>query len=646
MTRYTPYVELDPADAVVAGSMQSWTLTVTAGPEGILPGGGIRIAVDLRSGISRLQIDDPSGAGYVTCTATAPVELRRYAATVEHPLSADLARTWNPQMPTNVHVVDVIVTGDAALAAGEAITVLIGDRARGGPGAAGPTMAGEFRFWVLLNDGRTVSRADCLREIDVTGPKGSGILSEGPFRHMIGNPVIAVLPGPAVETVATLPSQVERGAQTPLRVVRFDAHRNAVGIDRLPVVIAEDGACSGGERLEVMVADDAGGEPFVALHVAGRDTGPAARSNPARVTRGDDDGPRVFWGDIHGHTLFSDGSWGDPDDYFRYAREVAGLDFCALTDHDFGVAFRGVGTWEAIQRCVRRHHVPGEFVTFLAYESTHCRRAESWAKAGHKIVYFPDGAGRLVNTSPYYGPERNEIHGRTVEELLAGLEGSGALVAGHQNVNTDWSFSHPMQRLVEVYSTWGCSEFAGCPGVITGMKPESSVQAALARGHRLGFVAGSDTHIAQPGNRGECEPGSGRGMRPGGLTAVLADELSRPAVWDALVSRRTYATTGARILLDVTANGRPMGQVFDTVPGSLALRVTAVGTDNIETVSIIKANRTMHEEQPGGDRVTLEWEDADAAPGDFYYVRVQQGDGHRAWSSPVWMAPPGSKSGD
>ena len=82
-----------------------------------------------------------------------------------------------------------------------------------------------------------------------------------------------------------------------------------------------------------------------------------------------------------------------------------------------------------------------------------------------------------------------------------------------------------------------------------------------------------------------------------------------------------------------------MGHIFDAVPGHVALRVVTVGTAKIESVSLIKTNQVVHEEHPDGDRVICEWEDIGPAPGDFYYVRVQQQqNGHRAWSSPIWTS--------
>jgi Protein of unknown function (DUF3604) len=89
--------------------------------------------------------------------------------------------------------------------------------------------------------------------------------------------------------------------------------------------------------------------------------------------------------------------------------------------------------------------------------------------------------------------------------------------------------------LVEIASCWGIFEWF--------------VDDAFRRGATFGFSAGSDDHTARPGMshapRGHFAIG-------GGLTAVLARERSREALWEAIKARRTYATTGARMLLDVT----------------------------------------------------------------------------------------------
>ena len=58
------------------------------------------------------------------------------------------------------------------------------------------------------------------------------------------------------------------------------------------------------------------------------------------------------------------------------------------------------------------------------------------------------------------------------------------------------------------------------------------MHAALERGFRPGIIASSDDHLGYPGAYGE------------GLAGVLAKELSREAILDALWKRRTIAVTG------------------------------------------------------------------------------------------------------
>ena len=71
------------------------------------------------------------------------------------------------------------------------------------------------------------------------------------------------------------------------------------------------------------------------------------------------------------------------------------------------------------------------------------------------------------------------------------------------------------------------------------------------------FVAASDDHSSHPGYSAP----RARGLaQRGGLGAVFAAERSRDALFDAMRARRTYATTGDRIILETSLNGTGMGQ--------------------------------------------------------------------------------------
>jgi hypothetical protein len=75
----------------------------------------------------------------------------------------------------------------------------------------------------------------------------------------------------------------------------------------------------------------------------------------------------------------------------------------------------------------------------------------------------------------------------------------------------------------------------------------------------------------------------------GGLTAVLAAARTREAIWDALRARRTYATTGARLLLDVVANGRyPVGAAIALDGQPLEIAVDVHGTAPLWKVEVLR----------------------------------------------------------
>ena len=88
---------------------------------------------------------------------------------------------------------------------------------------------------------------------------------------------------------------------------------------------------------------------------------------------------------------------------------------------------------------------------------------------------------------------------------------------------------------------------------------------------------------------------------PGGLSAFLAPELSRRAIFDALRSRSVYATTQPdRILVDFRVDGQRVGEGDSevSIPETDAARevtVEAAGTAPIERVELVKNNEVWRE---------------------------------------------------
>jgi hypothetical protein len=155
----------------------------------------------------------------------------------------------------------------------------------------------------------------------------------------------------------------------------------------------------------------------------------------------------------------------------------------------------------------------------------------------------------------------------------------------------------------------------------------------LARGYRLGFLGGGDTHDGHPGI-------GSPGMPPPGLAGIWARELTRESVFEAIRARRVYATNGCRAILRFHSDSVPMGGVIRLTDPSKPRRfeIAVVGDAPIAAIAIVKNNRDIAILEAGDVIVTRTWQDtAPAKRGDYYYIRVAQADGAWIWSSPIWV---------
>ncbi|MBE6036606.1 MAG: DUF3604 domain-containing protein [Clostridiales bacterium] len=399
---------------------------------------------------------------------------------------------------------------------------------------------------------------------------------------------------------------------------------------------------------KLILTPDTLGTLRVTAEAEGMETG---KSNPAVVTEAIT-GPRHFWGDMHGHTGIQWGR-GSGRSYYEYAKEVACVDFCALTDPDAGRYTNNNATckdslsvymsdkqWKEIQDVNKQFHEEGRFIPLLGYEY-------------HNDAPNPEfGGDRNVYYESYDEPIRRccDEGSYTPKELWAQLKEQKvrALTIPHHTAKKvmlgSWELHDPeIQRLVEIYSSWGNSECEGCERPIIGgaVYEDHSVQYALSKGYRLGFVTGSDSHAGTPGYCHWVFSSDFEGYR-GGLTCIMTDKLTKQSLFDALYNRQTYATTGQRILLEFTVNGAPMGQEIPLAENPVReLKVKVLGTDEIDHVEIISMGHTVCR-KAGNGTAELEFTFTDTTePADgwmYYYVRVHQKDKALAWSSPVWVS--------
>jgi len=356
----------------------------------------------------------------------------------------------------------------------------------------------------------------------------------------------------------------------------------------------------------------------------------------------------IYFGDLHvmsGEGIITS-ALRDTRQAYAWGRDVAGLDFCVVTNN--------VRTWEEDLFIDDKFDEPGKFVTIPA--------CEIGFAIGHKNVYFPDT-----------GVARPAPNSSGVEELFASLEGRTALVIPHHtNVHSessrrtfwtehDFSTHNPrFERLIEMSQNRGSFERETVGGNIYCGGLGSSVWSALQRGMKVGFVGGTDTHRGLPGEWRSPLAGldSDECLSVGGLTAVIASDLTREAIWDALWNRRCYATQGQRTLLNFALDEYPLGsvisakecenEVFALFAERRRFRYRVQGHRPVVKVELLRSDGELFDltgiQEPGRETVTATFEDDTpleqiklAGDAVFYYLRVTEADGRMAWSSPIWL---------
>lgn len=609
---YTAHIA--PDNPVTVGQYGTWDIVVTVGAQGIAVGGGVRIAPPHRE---KQRWD----VGNVVAATNVPGTSVRVSVINGHPLSYH-----HSQYP----VIYAVLEG-RPLCDGDTLTVTLGHPGSYVSGFRQPAQAQD----IISVDTFFEVGVDIEGNTDYSNPdypvRGGG--RHFPLRQQ---PALDVLPASPAALGIAVPHFAAGEEPAHVYIHARDAFGNVCedfqGALKLETVNSNDGASEAEEnaktgerglaRTQISVPAQPG--PYL---VRARDetTGIIGKSRPV-APRFRPSGYNIYWGDIHNHTNLSGDGVRDLDDAYWYARHISGLDFVAITDHEGGK------DWARSQTCAKQYNAPGEFATFLAYEYS---RAGAF---GHRNVYYLD------DDMPC--PTPNDPN-----DLWDQLPPGRALVIPHHpNTHseggttfgrwqpTDWSRHHPdFQRHVEICQLRGSFEVEEIGGPVVLGGNGSSARSALAKGLRLGFVGGTDNHRGHPGSRMDTMGGINFRLRPvGGITAVLASECTRDSLWEALLARRTYATTCEHILLDFTVNGACMGSAIQAA-AEYTLRVSAIGTNPIARMDVIRDGQEVHSIRGDGAACELTWVDCPIEQPAYYYARVFQRDGNAGWASPIWI---------
>jgi hypothetical protein len=402
-----------------------------------------------------------------------------------------------------------------------------------------------------------------------------------------------------------------------------------------------DASASGVEFPEQMLMEPTKGGSFV-LHgvrfldrgvqlVRGSVPGDTVQQVANPVVVMDDPEWNIYWGELNGHSDLSTGAR-SPGLYYWYAKAVALLDFAALTDNDqVDEKLLDLEAFRGLPEIIAEADEAGSFVGLVGFE---------WSSRqyGHRLVWFPE----LPATLPTLASGVD-----TPAKLRAALPPGAVVALAHPSGSKEDPPADPAmvgtggEALVEVYSSLGVFEIAGTPRAASLETPGASVIDLLQKGFRPGFIATSDTRLTTPGNpRGF---GYGEHRFPGGLTAILAKELTRESVLEALRERRCYATTGLRYLLEFTVDGRPMGSRIEVKSGHRAKVYGSLGsTTNWKRVDIVGPKgpiATLTPEGEATDVVEITHDTDPITEPTYLYLRGIDEFGGMAWASPVTLIP-------
>jgi hypothetical protein len=550
---------LTPSGQFEIGTYQSFQLIYTAGKFGIDDQGGLRIGFRGHFDGSAIQFSDPTAPGYTT---------------VEASNGAVLEVSWEARRNIRPWNKSLYIRCLRFLREGDQIVINFGDQSKGSPG------------WLL----QTFCESAFTFQITVDPFATQDFIA----LPSAANPTIAMVPGDPAHWKAILPTLRRPGETFRLSIKGDDRWGNPSNRltgkiklkTNLPVAgLAETIDLKAGDFGAVIEGLSVESPGVLHLSVLDVDDQLIATANPLVIRQAD---AAHFWSDMHAQSGETIGV-GTAREYFDFARNKAFLDIAGHQGNDFQItdAF-----WQHLNELTTEYNEDNRFLTLPGYEWS-----GNTGLGGDHNVWFRD-EGR-----PIYRSSRALISDRAFPEndvlstpdLIEKLQNEDAIVVAHVGGRyADIKYAHDakLEPSVEVHSSWGTFEWI--------------LRDAFECGYRVGIVGSSDGHKGRPGAE---YPGDSQFGSYGGLTCHLLPQLNRDTFFDAFRNRRHYATTGARIYMNVTARlgdqTLQIGDIVSTELDHLDLAFDIIGTAPIERVDIFNGLDLVRTIRPWHDQAAL-----------------------------------------
>lgn len=337
-----------------------------------------------------------------------------------------------------------------------------------------------------------------------------------------------------------------------------------------------------------------------------------------------DESYTTYFGYLHAHTSYSDGS-GTPEEAYQYARDLGKLDFFAVTDHgELLIFWPWEKKWSKIKTAADANDVPGSFVALWGFEwsnplmghfnilntedYTHCLSTISINDVYDWLAERPDGFGTFNHPGDYDALMIEFWHLESaVPEIVPQM-------VGIETWNGSNSFGEYFYK-----NNWALCEY-------------SYLDTGNQNGWLLGALGGQDNHDKSWGTKNQFR------------TAVLAKNLTRESIIDAYRSRRFYATEDSNLYLDFRCSGYPMGSQISGVPRRFTASASDGSGDTFSEVRFYRNGDLIAIQPVSGNSVSVTFTDNGTTDPAYYYIIIKQNDDNdsdgrndEAISSPIWV---------
>ena len=306
----------------------------------------------------------------------------------------------------------------------------------------------------------------------------------------------------------------------------------------------------------------------------------------------------IYCGQVHSHTIDSDGS-GTPEQAYAYARDITAMDYFAVTDHSSCYVAEDYYRQIAV---ADRFNEPNRFAALYGFEMTWHDVTGFW---GHTNLLN----SKWVCVDPV-GYDLDAYNKGVAEESEAiGMFNHPGDTWGNNN-----DFKPYDRRLRDIYALYE----------LNGTRHHQSYALALTKGWRVSPVYNEDNHHADWGDSG-------------GMGFVLAPALTRENILDAMRRRRTYSSTDRTMRVLYRVNGAWLGSVLQA-PEKLDVEVE-VSTEyegGIGHLELVTEDSIVVAEVDAGALCEFRWCVELPPDFDYYYLRIS-GTGKYTVTAPVFI---------